>query len=263
MDENLTKNKKVILITGGSSNLGKVVTNWLAKRNTVYSGYYTSIPEKKDPGVNYIKLDVTDDNSVQSVLKRIIDKEKNLDVLINCVGISKSGKIADSSISDFDMLMNINTKGPYRVIKKVLPIMKKQKHGKIINITSMSGLVSLPNYGIYSASKFAFEAFTTALRYEVLKDNIWVTNIEPGAIKTNSEKTVKINHKTFREKYLIGRLLMPFVSPVKIAKLIEKTIESASTPPYLLVGNDVFFTDLAKRLLPNYFWDLLIRKTLT
>ena len=264
MAKNELINKKVVLVTGASSNLGKIIVSYLPTTEmTIYAGYNSGKLFFKSNDVIPIKINVTDLISIKSAIKQVLKYNGKIDVLINCAGVSKAGKMEDSTIEDFDKLLDVNTKGAYRMIHAVLPIMKKQKSGKIINITSMSGLIAFPNFGIYSASKFALEAFTTSLRYEVVKDNIWVTNIEPGAITSESNKKVTMPHKTFREKYLLARLILPLVHPSEIASRVEEVVNLDRPPANVLVGRDIKIANFAKRILPTFVWDRLLQIALS
>lgn len=259
----MKNSKKVILISGSSSNLGKVITSYLSSQgHIVYAGYNSLMLKDSSGNSQSIKLDVTSDISVKNAISKIVKNQGRVDIVVNCAGISRSGKFENSRLEEFDLLLEVNTKGAYRVIKEVLPIMKNQGSGKIVNITSMSGLIALPNFAIYSASKFAVEGFTTSLRYEVMKDNIWVTNIEPGAIKNESGKLTKMPHKTFREKFFLARVLMPFIRTTDIAKTVLDIVNMPQPPANIMIGNDVKITHLIKKILPASMWDKLVRTLL-
>lgn len=252
--------RKIVLMSGGSSRLGQIIVRHLVKRGyKVYAGFNSSGSILESKNVTPVKLDVTSSFSCRNAVNEVVRKEKNLDILINVAGLTKVGRLENSNLNDFETLLDINVKGAYRLIKEVLPYMEDQKHGKIINISSLSGLVALPNFGIYSASKFALEALTNSLRYEVFGNNISVTNVEPGAIESDPKSSAKMPHKTFREKYpLVGKLL-PLVKSSDVAVAVERILETKNPPVNILVGRDVKLVYTLKKFSPSFLWDILLK----
>ena len=221
--------KEVVLVTGSSSGLGQEITLFLSKKDfVVYGGSRT---ETEIDGVKWLKLDITSDKSCKEAVHEIIKKEGKIDVLINNAGYALSGP--------FEILVNMKSRGG----------------GKIINITSLSGLVSFPNFSVYSASKFAFQAFSESIRYELLKDNINITVVAPGAIY--SEEKVKLQHKSARQKLWPLRLLLPFVRGEKIVQKIYEIIKMDRPPVITVVGRDAKIIWVLNRLLPRALWDKL------
>jgi len=251
-------NNKVILISGASSGLGLYVSKYLAKKGyTVYGGYRDKHALQK---VIPVKLDVTKDEDVENAVTFIINKEKRIDVLINIAGNTLNGPLADFSTNDFANLLDVNAVGAFRLIKKVYPMMRKQRVGKIINLTSLNGVVSLPNFSIYSASKHALQALSEAIYYEFLKDNIKVVTLVPGAIKSdknNSEGLIK--HKTVRSKFPILSIALKMTTQESIAKSIANIIESKNNNSIVIVGRDAKIVYLLKRYLPVKFWEKLMK----
>lgn len=247
---------KVVLITGASSRLGRKLSHFLDKRGfVVYSGYRSD--KAKIKSGTPILLDVVSDKDCKSAIARIVKKQGKIDVLINNAGYTVVGPSEKQSSQDFIDILNTNTVGALRLIKLVLPYMKKQKSGKIINITSLNGLVSFPNYGIYSASKHALEALGSALYYELAGDNVWFTNIAPGAIAMGKSIN-KAPHKPAREKFFLLSLLLPMVTPIEISEKVEKIIKSPKPPASVLMGRDAKTIVLLKRLLPSVVWNRLM-----
>ncbi|TYP70392.1 SDR family oxidoreductase [Aquimarina intermedia] len=177
---------KVVLITGGSSGIGKSIGIYLTNKG--YRVYGTS--RNPDKYANFkdfrlIALDVADSNSIQVAVQTIVDTEGRLDVLINNAGAGITGPIEE--IPEEEILKNFTTNyfGPVNVIKAVLPIMRKQQKGFIINITSIAGYMGLPFRGVYSASKAALEITAEAWRMELKPFNIKMSNVAPGDFATN------------------------------------------------------------------------------
>ncbi len=192
-------NSKVILITGASSGFGYETARHLSGLG--YRVYGTSRSKIiNDINFEHVVLDVTSCESVNSCVDYIIKNEGRLDVLINNAGYILSGFIEETELDEAKSVLETNFYGSVRMIKKVIPIMRSQGSGQIINISSSAGLLAVPNLGFYSASKFALEGYSEALKYEVEKFNIKVSVIEPAIFKTNigrSKSMVRNKLKTY------------------------------------------------------------------
>jgi short-subunit dehydrogenase len=248
--------KKVVLITGGSSGLGKQLVSFLRmKEYIVYSGV-----RKKDSSDAYsLSLDVTNFDQCEDAIKTIIQKEGRVDVIINNAGNTIVGPFENFSDKDFLQLLDVNTVGAFRLMKAVLPYMEKQKGGRIINITSLNGSVALPNFSLYSASKFALDALGSATRIEMSKKNICITNVAPGAMKRESSESKALPHKSAREKFLLLRLLMPIIEYKDVVQEVVKIIESKYPPLRVVIGNDAKITLLVQKILPASFFERLLQ----
>lgn len=263
MQENisLAKTKKIILVTGANSHLGvKLVRSLALKGHIVYAGVRDQKKlTVKENLVRPIIFDVTSDQACKIVVEKIIREERGIDVLVNNAAYTLSGPTLEFASREYMDILNTNTIGAFRLIKEVYPYMKNEKSGKIINITSLNGLISFPNFGLYSSSKFAIEALGLSLRYELAKDGIYVTNIAPGAIlpdKQNSDKS--ISHKTAREKFWLLRMLMPMISVDIIAERVAEIIENPFPPARVILGRDAKLTTTLQRLLPFTIWDRMM-----
>lgn len=250
--------KKVALITGATSDLGKEVVKKLSAKG--YIVFATSrekfTPENKN--VVAFLLDVRNREKCEDVVKKIIKKRKRIDCLINIAGYTISGPTLSFEEDDLKELLDVNLFGPFRLIKIVYPFMKRAGGGRIINITSLNGLVSLPNFGLYSSSKHALEALGNALYYELYKEKIFVTNLAPGAIKKEDGKLL-IPHKPAREKFFILKLLMPMLKAEEVAEVIVELLENPSPPPTLVMGADAKIVLALKGILPGFIWSRLMR----
>ena len=258
---------KVVLVSGCSRGLGKMLAESLAKKDyVVYAGIrdlegtkeLTSSWKKLLPNIKPVKLDVTSDADCEKAVGEIYKKEKRLDVLINIVGYSKAGPLEQFSVEDYKNILDTNAIGAFRLIRQVVPLMKKQKKGKIINVTSLNGLLALPNFGIYCSSKFALEALGLSLRYELVRDNVWVTNVEPGAIYSKDGNAVKLPHTPVREKFWFLRRFLPMIEREEVVKAIEKLIANPSPPAQIILGPDALATTFLQKYLPGFIWDKLL-----
>jgi len=186
--------KKVILITGISSGFGKQASELLAGQgHTVYGTVRRDVA--LNPSLTELKLDLTDIDTVRKAVETIIQKEGRLDILINNAGMHTGGPIETSPFENIRLQMDTNFLGMVNLIREVLPVMRKQGGGRIINFSSIGGLMGLPFQAFYSAAKFAVEGFSEALRMEVKQFNIDVVLINPGDFSTSNSAN--------RRKYLV------------------------------------------------------------
>ncbi|MBO3117400.1 SDR family oxidoreductase [Winogradskyella sp. DF17] len=176
---------KVVLITGGSSGIGKSVGEYLIAKG--YKVYGTSRNPDKYPNSIFpiLELDVTDEQSISQCVNALMQKETNLDILINNAGAGITGPFEEIPSEEMKQNFETNFFGPLEVIKRVLPLMRRQKSGLIINITSIAGYMGLPYRSVYSASKGALEIITEAIRMEIKPFNIEMVNVAPGDFATN------------------------------------------------------------------------------
>src|SRR5665647_1383547 len=177
--------KKVILITGISSGFGKETAKLLSESGHIVYGTIRRDCETSDK-INVVRLDLTDSLSIKKAVETVIHKEGTIDVLINNAGMHSGGPIETIPSEYIKLQMDTSFYGLVQLTREVLPFMRKQGCGLIINISSIGGLMGLPFQAFYSASKFAIEGFSEALRMEVKPFNIKVVVINPGDFHTNN-----------------------------------------------------------------------------
>ena len=169
----------VILITGITSGFGRAMAQQLnTDGHKVYGTYRKDSPQI--PGVTYLKADVQDVESLRAAVDCVMQQEGHIDTLISNAGMGIGGPLEFTSMDDAQRQMDVNFMGMVRLLNLVVPIMRRQRHGHIICISSIGGLMGLPYQGMYSASKFAIEGYCEALRLEVRQFGIHVTVINPG-----------------------------------------------------------------------------------
>ena len=177
---------KVVLITGASSGIGKACAEHLSQIGYKVYGTTRFINNLGQGNGKYrmIQMDINSDHSVKNGINQVFEKEGRLDVVLNNAGFILAGSIEDTTIEEAKTQLEANLFGAFRVCREALPKMREQMSGYIINISSIGGLMGLPFHGLYSASKFALEGLTEALRMEIKQHGIRVVLIEPGDFKT-------------------------------------------------------------------------------
>lgn len=244
---------KVVLLTGGRVGLGNVIARHLASMgHAVYCGSReTAVPDAE--GVRFLRLDVTSDADCREALVEVFARENRLDVIVNNAAVTLSGPTLDFSAEDFRRILETNVIGPFRLVKAATALPVKLE--MVVNITSLNGFFSFPNFGLYSASKFAAEALGLALRYE-LAPSIRVVNVAPGALRAETAK--KMTHKPAREKSALLNWLLPLTAMEDVARRVESLIGAVSVPPRVLIGRDAHIISMMQRLLPASLVDRLI-----
>jgi NAD(P)-dependent dehydrogenase (short-subunit alcohol dehydrogenase family) len=177
--------KKVILITGISSGFGRQTARLLAGNGHKVFGTVRKEAETES-GITYLKMDLMNYDSIRLAVAKVLEQEGRIDVLINNAGMHTGGPIETSPIENIKLQMDTNFLGMVNLTREILPVMRKQGGGTIINFSSIGGLMGLPFQAFYSAGKFAIEGFSEALRMEVRQFNIKIVLINPGDFHTNN-----------------------------------------------------------------------------
>lgn len=186
--------QRVILVTGASSGIGRACAVALSRRgHTVYgttrrqpTEICAEVRRNLAPShrLEFLQVDVTDDQTVHTAVERILAEEGRIDALINCAGFGTAGAIEDTSDEDLLSVLDTNLLGTLRCCRAVLPSMRRQRSGTIINVSSIAGRIGIPFQGGYSAAKYALEGLSEALRMEVHSFGVNVVLIEPGDFRT-------------------------------------------------------------------------------
>jgi NAD(P)-dependent dehydrogenase (short-subunit alcohol dehydrogenase family) len=178
----MNKSSQVILITGSSSGFGRAIAEALARDgHSVFASTRAGAPVQ---GAIPLALDVTDDDSVARCIQAVVGSAGRIDVLINNAGLGIAGAIEDTAVDEARSQFETNFFGLHRMCRAALPHMRKQRSGLIINMSSLAGQIAIPFQGFYSASKFAIEGYSEALRMEVRAYGIRVSMIQPGDFAT-------------------------------------------------------------------------------
>ncbi|RFM32551.1 oxidoreductase [Chitinophaga silvisoli] len=233
--------KKVVLVTGASAGIGKSTAILLAQNGYNVYGAARRMEKMQDLesyGIKPLVLDVTKDESIRDVISRILDEAGRIDILINNAGFGLEGAIEDVPIADARYQLEVNVFGAMRLAQLVLPKMRENKYGKIVNISSVGGKIAFPLGGWYHASKFALEALSDSMRIEVRQFGIDVIVVEPGATKSEwgtiaTDSLMKVSgHTAYKElaaktHKAFTKLSTGLAEPIVIANLVKKGIEAA------------------------------------
>ena len=251
--------KQVAIITGCSSGIGYETSILLAKngfktyatmRNTDKGNKLKEIAEKENVDLKIIKLDVTDDHSIKNAIKEIVQETNRIDVLVNNAGNNIAGAVEDLSIEEFKEQFETNFFGLIRVTKEVLPIMRKQRMGIIVNVSSIVGKIPIPLNSAYVSSKFAVEGFSESIRYELEDFGIKVILIEPGVIKSNFYENTKMSKNSLMDPnspyHPIAQKIFDAFLPMlqyafptkKVADIILEAVTSDNPEIRYAVGDD-------------------------
>ena len=259
---------KIVLITGASTGIGKAIGTLLSQNGFTVIGTSRN-PERYPNSLFELQpLDVKSVQSIQNAVAQVIAKHQKIDVLINNAGAGITGPIEELDTDEMKNNFDTNFFGPIEVMKAVMPQMRQQKSGLIINITSIAGYMGLPYRGIYSATKGALELVTEALRMEVKQFGIQITNVAPGDFATNIaagrfhapiikgsayEKAYANVLQTMNEHVNSGE------NPNKMATAILKIISTKNPKIHYKVGTFMQkFSIVLKRILPDLVYEKML-----
>ncbi len=270
MKTDASQSPKVVLITGGSSGIGKSIGEYLSDRNFKVYGTSRNPQNQTNSKFPLVALDVTKVETIKDAVASILEKEGRIDVLLNNAGVGITGPLEETPDIEIKRAFDTNYFGPLNVIKAVLPHMRKQGAGLIINITSIAGYMGLPYRGIYSASKGALELTTEAFRMELKDFNIQMTNVAPGDFATNiaagrfHAPVIKGSpYETSYERTL--NIMNDHVDhgkdPQEMAKAIYKIINTKNPRGHYKVGEPLQkFSIALKRILPDKVYEKILLK---
>jgi NAD(P)-dependent dehydrogenase (short-subunit alcohol dehydrogenase family) len=279
----MKQTKQTVLITGGTDGLGKSAALFLAERGYRVFAAGRSVEKRaeldrlaaqKGLPLETLELDVCDGGSVQRAVQGVLHTS-GIDVLINNAGVGYMAVVEELRLEDFRQQFETNLFGVLRVTQAVLPHMRERRHGRILMMSSVAGLVSPPTYGAYSSSKHALEGLTNALRLEMFPFGIEVILIEPGYIVTNFQQTAR----ELAQPYAEAAKTSPYAkiysgawegankgrgssktTPEDCARVILEAIESPHPKARYPVTPLAKWTAIGKRLLPDTLLDSFLRR---
>jgi NAD(P)-dependent dehydrogenase (short-subunit alcohol dehydrogenase family) len=260
---------RVAVITGAGSGIGRAMALSLARR-----GCHLALVDVNDAGLAQTAdealalgvrasrhtLDVTNREAVAALPSAVVAAHGRVDLLINNAGVALGGTFEQVSEVDFDWLMDINFHAVVRMTRAFMPLLRASDEARIVNLSSLYGLISPPGQCAYSASKFAVRGFSNALRHELAGSSIGVTVAHPGGVATAIARSARVSAAIPADlvKARVARadklLRMP---PAEAGEIIVRAVEQGRER--VLVGNDATFAALLERLFPVHYWRLLGR----
>ncbi|AZJ20873.1 short-chain dehydrogenase [Bacillus wiedmannii bv. thuringiensis] len=275
--------KKIAVITGASSGFGLLTTLELAKKDYLVIATMRNLNKQEDlisqatklnlqQNITVQQLDVTDQNSVHN-FQLYIKEINRVDLLINNAGYAHGGFVEEIPVEEYRKQFETNLFGAISITQLVLPYMREQKSGKIINISSISGQVGFPGLSPYVSSKYALEGWSESLHLEVKPFGIDVILVEPGSYNTNiwevgkqlatNQSETTSPYKEYMDKIQkhINSGSDTFGNPIDVSNKIVEIAESKRTNLRYPIGKGVKFMIFAKRILPWRLWEYLVLRT--
>ena len=253
--------QKVAIITGSSSGIGHATALLLARnrfhtyatmRNIKKSVDIMEIANRERLPLQVIQLDVNDDTSIRNSIEKVISEKQRIDLLVNNAGYGLVGAFEDLSVEEIKSQFETNFFGVIRLTQQVLPIMRKQKSGTIVNVSSGAGLIGFPGMSAYVSSKFALEGLSESMSYELEPFGIKIVIIEPGVIRTNFKKNAVMSKKSLDDSFIspyssivqkmdasITSIIEHATPPEEVAKAILHVVTSNNPEVRFPVGNDI------------------------
>src|SRR5881396_1173967 len=182
--------RPVAIVTGASAGIGKAIAPALDAAGCRVFGTYRRPPATRSPGIEYLACDVTSDESVKAAVGEVLSKTGRIDLLVNNAGVGLIGGAEESSLAQAKSLFDVNLFGVVRTTKAVLPVMRRQRAGRIVNISSVMGLIPAPFMALYAASKHALEGYSESLDHEIRATGVRVVLVEPAYTRTSFEGNV-------------------------------------------------------------------------
>ena len=277
----MSKNQKIVLITGATAGIGRETALHLAKmgHHVIASGRKTrelavlkTEAESLNVKLDTLVLDVTSAASIASAVTAVdlLTDGKGLDVLVNNAGFGVLGPTSEIADSEMRRQYETNVFGLMAVTRAFLPRMRERRAGRIINVSSVGGRITLPYFGVYNSTKYALESLSDALRYELRPFGIDVSLIEPGVIRTNFEATAVSNLSSLQETPYSGalgkyeemsKMADKFASnPIVIAKAIARAVNARRPSARYVAPWSTNFVLLFRAIAPTFVWDWAMRK---
>jgi NAD(P)-dependent dehydrogenase (short-subunit alcohol dehydrogenase family) len=258
---------QIALVTGASTGIGEATANRLSKAG--YKVFGTSRkPATSSPEVTMLVCDVTDDASVQALVAEVMRQAGRIDLMVNNAGIGLLGGAEESSIAQAQRLFDVNVFGVARVVNAVLPIMRKQKHGRIVNMSSILGLIPAPYNAYYASTKHALEGYTESLDHEIRAFGIRAVLVQPGVTRTAFEENLTRADQSLpvydAERTRSENLMRTWVEagdlPQVVADMVLKAATDTKPKLRYSAGKQSRQVRALRRFLPERLFDGVIRK---
>jgi NAD(P)-dependent dehydrogenase (short-subunit alcohol dehydrogenase family) len=260
---------RVALVTGASSGIGEAAARALVEAGfTVYGTSRRATPGEERGGVTFLPLDVTDGRSVDGVVREVVERSGRIDVLVNNAGFGVAGAAEESSIDQARALFDTNLFGVMRMTRAVLPHMREQCSGRIVNVSSVVGLIPVPFMALYASSKHALEGYSESLDHEVREHGVRVALVEPAFTNTAFEANVAVADEPLapyaRRQEITKKVLADAVragdDPTVVADAIVAAATDARPKLRYPAGKLARRVSILRRYAPRAAFDKQIRK---
>jgi NAD(P)-dependent dehydrogenase (short-subunit alcohol dehydrogenase family) len=265
----MSEEQQVVLVTGASSGIGAATAALLAERGHRVFGTSRTPRADAAPGdVEMIALEVGSDASVAACVDALLERAGRVDVLVNNAGVALFGESEATSMDQARAQLETNFLGAVRMINAVLPSMRAQGRGRIINVSSLAGLTGVPLMSLYSASKYALEGYSESLRYELRDLGIAVTLIEPGWVTTRLLRSAQVasapvsayDRVRSAARAGVGDRLAAGIPPARVAEAILGAIRDPRPRLRYRVGRDAAWIPRVKAIAPPARFEASTRK---
>lgn len=260
----------VAIVTGATTGIGAATARALHTAGYSVFGTYRKLPATKVPGVDYVACDVTSDQAVDAAVHEVLAKAGRVDLLVNNAGVGLVGAAEESSLEQAKSIFDVNLFGAIRMTKAVLPLMRQQRSGRIVNISSVLGLIPSPFSALYASSKHAIEGYSESLDHEVRASGIRVVLVEPAYTRTGFDSNSLVADQ-LNDHYAAARANAEAVlravattadSPDVVAEAVV-TAATATTPRLRYTAGSVAKkVSLLRRFVPASAFDKSLRKQL-
>ena len=261
---------RIILVTGASSGIGLAIARFLSEKGETVLGTSRGANHgDKLEKFSLVQMDITKEDSVKSAVQFILQKHGRLDVVVNNAGTGFNGAVEDVTNDEVLSNFNLNVLGAWNVCRAVLPVMKKQKSGYIINVSSVAGRTGLPFRSVYSSTKHALEAMSESLSMEVKRWGINVCIVEPSEFRTSiienrgsaSQVSNDYKHDFDRIVEQINRGVSDSPEPVAMGECIYNIINNPKPKlRYVVANRTARLSILLKKILPGRMYERLVMK---
>jgi NAD(P)-dependent dehydrogenase (short-subunit alcohol dehydrogenase family) len=263
--------ENVAVVTGVSSGIGRAIAGLLAREGFRVFGTLRGDPDTNtslSADVEKVRLDVRDEASVRSCVRTILDRAGRIDALVNNAGYTLIGALEETSTDEAKVLFETNFFGVLRMSQAVLPIMREQRHGRIVNIGSVVGFVPAPYQGIYAASKHALEGSSESLDHEVRQFGIRVSVVEPGFTRTKMAQNRKVVGQPLavyaegRSRVLeaVTKSIANGVDGSRVASVVVEALTSCSPRLRYLAGREARLVSGLRKFAPSSLFERGLRK---
>src|ERR687895_2780743 len=260
--------RPVAIVTGASAGIGEATARALHAAGYRVFGTYRRPPASRSPGIEYLVCDVTSDESVQAAIGEVLSKAGRIDLLVNNAGVGLIAGAEESSLEQAKSLFDVNLFGVIRMTNAVLPTMRRQGAGRIVNLSSVMGLIPAPFMALYGASKHAVEGYSESLDHEVRGSGIRVVLVEPAYTRTSfdgnvyqADQQLEVYQPARSNAEGVLRDAMKVAdSPELVASAVVKASTAANPQRRYTAGRTARQVSLLRRFVPESAFDRSLRK---